>query len=243
MPPPPIECGKKGHRFTVKRIIEDPTVYAGKRECVPPAVIRRLPRYHRFLGEMLRSGKLRTSSSELSQCMGVTSSQSRQDLNYFGGFGQQGYGYNVKFLHDSIADLLGMEEGFSVVIIGAGNLGRALVHSHMFEHRGITRLAMFDVDPAIIGTEINGIPVYSVEDLIPFCQQNAVDIGVLTTPKDEAPFVAEQLARAGVSGIWNFSNMEISLPEYDVAIENMHMGDSLMALCYGLKTKKLLKKE
>ena len=113
----------------------------------------------------------------------------------------------------------------------------------MFEHRGITRLAMFDVDPAIIGTEINGIPVYSVEELIPFCQQNAVDIGVLTTPKDEAPFVAEQLARAGVSGIWNFSNMEISLPEYDVAIENMHMGDSLMALCYGLKTKKLLKKE
>ena len=218
-------------------------ISASKRETVPPAVIRRLPRYHRYLGEMLRRGKLRTSSSELSQCMGVTSSQIRQDLNYFGGFGQQGYGYNVNFLHDSSADLLGMEEGFSVVVIGAGNLGRALVHSHMFEHRGITRLAMFDVDPRLIGTEINGIPVYDARTLGTFCRENGVDIGVLTTPKDEAPLVAETLAKAGVSGIWNFSNMEITLPEYDIAIENMHMGDSLMALCYGLKTKKLLQKE
>ncbi|MBP3436770.1 MAG: redox-sensing transcriptional repressor Rex [Clostridia bacterium] len=214
-----------------------------KRETVPSAVIRRLPRYHRFLGEMLKKGKLRTSSSELSACMGVTSSQIRQDLNCFGGFGQQGYGYNVKYLYDSISDLLGVDEHFSVVVVGAGNLGRALVFSHMFEHRGITKLAMFDVKDSLVGTQINGIPVYHIDSLLSFCQEQKVDIGVLTTPKDAAPEAAELLAKAGVLGIWNFSNMEISLPSYDVEIENMHMGDSLMALCYGLKTRKLLESD
>ena len=128
---------------------------------VPDAVIKRLPRYHRYLGDLLREGTLRISSAQLSRLMNVTASQIRQDLNCFGGFGQQGYGYNVKYLYGKISELLGVGEGYKAVIVGAGNLGHALATTHMFERRGVNRLAMFDVDPRIIGTEIYGIPVYS----------------------------------------------------------------------------------
>ena len=200
------------------------------------AVIRRLPRYHRYLGDLLRAGKLRISSAELARIMGVTASQIRQDLNCFGGFGQQGYGYNIKFLHSKISELLGVDEGFNAVIIGAGNLGRALAATHMFERRGVNRLAMFDVDPSLIGTKIYGVPVYSVDELGKFCKENKVDIGVLTVPKEAAYNITNTIVEAGVKGIWNFANMELKVDNPNVIVENIHLGDSLMALCYELKT-------
>ena len=203
---------------------------------VPLAVIRRLPRYHRYLGDLLRAGKLRISSAELARIMGVTASQIRQDLNCFGGFGQQGYGYNIKFLHGKISELLGVNEGFGAVIIGAGNLGRALAATRMFERRGVNRLAMFDVDPSLIGTEIYGVPVYSVDQLKEFCMENNVQIGVLTVPKEAAYDITNTIVEAGVRGIWNFANMELKIDNPDVIVENIHLGDSLMALCYELKT-------
>ncbi|MBR2342770.1 MAG: redox-sensing transcriptional repressor Rex [Clostridia bacterium] len=203
---------------------------------VPTAVIKRLPRYHRYLGELIREGRMRISSAELSELLGVTASQIRQDLNCFGGFGQQGYGYNVKYLHGKIGELLGVTEGFRTVIVGAGNLGRALAATHMFERRGVERLALFDVNPDIIGTKIYGIPVYSTDELGEFCRRERVDIGVLTVPKEAAFSVADVMARAGVRGIWNFANMELSLPYPEVEVENIHLGDSLMTLCYRLKS-------
>ena len=207
-----------------------------QKSTVPSAVIRRLPRYHRCLGELLRANKLRISSAELSKIMDVTASQIRQDLNCFGGFGQQGYGYNVKFLYNKISELLGVDEGFNAVIIGAGKLGRALAATHMFERRGVNRLAMFDTDPDVIGTKIYDVPVYSAEELGEFCKTHNVHIGVLTVPKEAAYEVASVIVEAGVKGIWNFANMELRLDNPDVVVENIHLGDSLMALCYEIKT-------
>ena len=201
-------------------------------------MIRRLPRYHRYLGQLLKQDKLRISSAELSRLMEVTASQIRQDLNCFGGFGQQGYGYNVKYLYQKIGELLGVEEGYSSVIVGAGNLGRALVSSTMFDRCGVKLRAMFDVDPALIGREFAGIPVLSVEELASYCKENRVEIGILTTPGRVSQAMATALAEAGVSGIWNFSNVELKLPGHDVLIENIHLGDSLMKLCFALKSAK-----
>ena len=209
---------------------------AEQKSNVSVAVIRRLPRYHRCLGDLLKNDILRISSGELAKIMGVTASQIRQDLNCFGGFGQQGYGYNIKFLHGKISELLGVKEGYNAVIIGAGNLGRALAATHMFERRGVSRLAMFDVNPNVIGTEIYGIPVYSVSELGNFCKENNVHIGVLTVPKESAHEIAGVLVESGILGIWNFANMELKLDNTDVVVENIHLGDSLMALCYELKT-------
>ena len=205
---------------------------------VPPAVIKRLPRYHRYLGDLLQDGRMRISSAELSKLMSVTASQIRQDLNCFGGFGQQGYGYNIKYLYSKISELLGVTEGFTAVIVGAGNLGRALAATRMFGRRGVKRLALFDVNENIIGTEIYGIKVYSIDDLFEFCKKEQVAIGVLTVPKEAAASVAETLVRAGVRGIWNFANMELRVSDPDVIVENIHLGDSLMTLCYELKTKR-----
>jgi len=209
-----------------------------ERGMVSAAVVRRLPRYHRFLGDLLRKNELRISSARLSLLMGVTASQIRQDLNCFGGFGQQGYGYNVRYLYEQIGELLGVSEGYRAVIVGAGNLGRALVSSHMFERRGVVRTAMFDTDENVIGRTFGGIPVYNVAGLEEYVRAAHIDIGVLTTPKDAAEGEARRLAAAGIKGIWNFSNQELTLPDYpDIIIENMHMGDSLMMLLYAIKEK------
>ena len=202
---------------------------------VSPVVIRRLPRYHRYLRTLLERGVGRISSSDLSRMMGVTASQIRQDLNCFGGFGQQGYGYNVKFLYGKISELLGVNEGYQTIIIGAGNLGRALAATHMFERRGITRLAMFDVSPTVVGRAICGLPVYHVDDLEHFCAENRVDFAVLTTPYEAAPAIADRLSKLGVRGIWNFSNTELALENKNILIENIHFSDSLMKLCFDLK--------
>ncbi len=207
-----------------------------KKPQVSSAVIKRLPRYHRCLGDLLRQNRLRISSKEFSELMGVTASQVRQDLNCFGGFGQQGYGYNVKFLYSKISELLGVDEGFNAVIVGAGKLGRALAATHMFERRGVNRVAMFDVDPELIGTNIYGVPVYSIDTLGEFAKINNIHIGVLTVPKEAAYEVADTLVDSGVRGIWNFANMELKLDDPRVVVENIHLGDSLMTLCYEIKT-------
>jgi len=203
---------------------------------VSSAVIKRLPRYHRYLGELLREGTLRISSAALSRIMNVTASQIRQDLNCFGGFGQQGYGYNVKYLYGKISELLGVSEGYRAVIVGAGNLGRALAATHMFERRGVERIAMFDIDPALVGTRICDIPVHHTSELEEFCRREGVTIGVLTVPKEAAYEVAEPMIRGGVRGIWNFANMEFKTDAPGVIVENIHLGDSLMKLCYEVKS-------
>ncbi len=211
---------------------------AAKTPQVSSAVIKRLPRYHRYLGELLREGKLRISSAELSSLMGLTASQIRQDLNCFGGFGQQGYGYNISYLHGKISELLGVTGGFKAVIVGAGNLGHALATTHMFERRGVKRLALFDVRDNIVNSDIAGIPVYHVSTLGEFCKNEQVDIGVLTVPKEAAEEVSDIMIKAGVTGIWNFANMELRIDNPDVTVENIHLGDSLLTLCYEIKAKK-----
>lgn len=202
---------------------------------ISKAVIRRLPRYFRYLRELLAAGILRISSGELAERMHVTASQIRQDLNCFGGFGQQGYGYNVKFLYGEISKILGVDRGFNAIIVGVGNLGRALINTPMFEKRGVTLNGLFDVYEEIVGTEYGKLRVQHIDEVYDFCRNNRVDIAILTLPKTEVYRTAECLAGVGVHGFWNFSNAEVRLEKYpNVIIENVHLGDSLMALCYSL---------
>ena len=199
---------------------------------VSPAVIRRLPRYFRYLRELIRQGKMRISSSELSAMMNVTASQIRQDLNCFGGFGQQGYGYNVNYLYAKICELLGVSRGLCAIIIGAGDLGRALVRSSMFEKRGVDIIAMFDVDPALIGREVGGVTVYDMKDLESFCENAAIDMAVLTLPKAFVVEESKRLVDCGISGLWNFTGTDLNYDPDRVVVENVHLGDSLMILDY-----------
>ena len=204
----------------------------GTKPNISPAVVRRLPRYYRYLRELLTQGITRISSSELSARMNVTASQIRQDLNCFGGFGQQGYGYNVHYLFTCISEILGVGAGFHAVIIGAGDLGRALVHLSMFEKRGVDILGMFDADASMEGTVVAGVTIYSLDKLEQFCAQNQVDIAVLTLPKEDVPAVAERLVKCGVKGLWNYMGVELDYSRDDIVIENVHLGDSLMILNY-----------
>ena len=199
---------------------------------ISTAVIRRLPRYFRYLRELIRCGISRISSKELSERMNVTASQIRQDLNCFGGFGQQGYGYNVNHLYGKISTILGTDKGYSAIIVGIGNLGKALANNPLFEKRGVKITGLFDIDDDIVGTEIAGISVMNFSEIEDFMTKSKADIAVLTVPKSEAYAVAEKLAKCGIRGFWNFSNMELSLEEYNVKIENIHLGDTLMTLCY-----------
>ena len=199
---------------------------------VSPAVIRRLPRYFRYLRELIRQDKMRVSSGEFAKMMNITASQIRQDLNCFGGFGQQGYGYNVNYLYEKICELLGVGKGLNAIIIGAGDLGRALVRSSMFEKRGVDILAMFDVNPALIGQSVGDIKIHNMIGLNEFCETRPVDIAVLTLPKEFAEEVAEQLTELGIAGIWNFTGRDIDHDPTKLAVENVHLGDSLMFLNY-----------
>ena len=201
---------------------------------VSPAVIKRLPRYFRYLRELLKNDILRISSGELSRLMHVTASQIRQDLNCFGGFGQQGYGYNVKYLYGKISDILGVTRGYNAIIIGAGNLGSALASSPIFEKRGVTLTALFDVNKDIVGSVISGYTVLHMDKLDDYVASNNVDIAVLTLPKEVVRETAEHLASLGIKGLWNFASTEIELEGSDVVVQNVHMGDSLMTLCYEL---------
>jgi len=201
---------------------------------ISSAVIKRLPRYFRYLRELIRNNIMRISSKDLAERMNVTASLIRQDLNCFGGFGQQGYGYNVKYLYNEISNILGVDKNYSAIIIGMGNLGRALANNPLFEKRNVKIRGLFDVSPSVIGTKVADLTVMDMNDVTAFCRENSIDIAVLTLPKPEAPGAAKLLAKAGIRGFWNFSNMELSLPEYNVKIENIHLGDTLMTLCYEL---------
>lgn len=200
---------------------------------VSPVVIKRLPRYYRYLGELLKQGINRISSKELSTRMGVTASQIRQDLNCFGGFGQQGYGYNVELLYGQIAEILGLDRGYTVVIIGAGHLGHALACHGGFKKRGFTTIGIFDVDPSIVGTEVSGMTVRDYCDIDEFVRENKPDIAVLTVPKALVSQVANHLVDIGIKAFWNFAYTDLPLGD-DVVVENVHLSDSLMTLSYNL---------
>lgn len=199
------------------------------------AVIKRLPRYYRYLGELIEDGVERISSNELSERMSVTASQIRQDLNNFGGFGQQGYGYNVQYLYSEIASILGLDRIHNMVIIGAGNLGQALANYVKFEKRGFKVIGIFDVNPNLVGQKIRDIPVQLTKNLSDFLRHNEVHIATLTLPKTEAAQMAELLVSEGVKALWNFAHtdLNITLPK-DVIVENVHLSESLMRLSYNL---------
>ena len=200
---------------------------------ISSAVIRRLPRYYRYLGELLENNVVRISSKELSIRMKVTASQIRQDLNNFGGFGQQGYGYNVKYLHSEIAKILGIDKKHNMIIIGAGNLGQAIANYSAFEKRGFVVKGIFDINPKLVGMTVRGIEVMSLEDMPEFVRRENIDIAALTIPKACAADVAADVASAGVKAIWNFAHTDLALPE-DVIVENVHLSESLMQLSYRL---------
>lgn len=194
-------------------------------------VVKRLPRYYRYLSDLISHNITRISSAELSRKMGVTASQIRQDFNCFGDFGQQGYGYNVRHLHTKIGEILGLDRHHCLIIVGAGNLGRALANYAGIEKRGYRIIGIFDNDPEKIGTKIKDISISDINMLESFCKENQVDIAVLTLPKAEIKNVTDRLVSSGVKGLWNFSYMELQVPD-DIAVENVHLSDSLMTLSY-----------
>ena len=200
---------------------------------ISQAVIRRLPRYYRYLGELLENGVERISSNDLSKRMKVTASQIRQDLNNFGGFGQQGYGYNVKYLYTEIGKILGLEEDHKIIIIGAGNLGQALANYAAFEKRGFILTGIFDVNPRLEGDAIRGVPIRMMDELKSFVQKNDVEIAVLTIPKEKAIEVANMLVENGVRAIWNFAHTDLNMPD-NIIVENVHLSESLMQLSYNI---------
>lgn len=202
------------------------------------SVIRRLPRYYRFLSELKRAGKDRISSSELAKIMGLTASQIRQDLNCFGGFGQQGYGYNVSGLREQIENILGLDEKISTIIIGVGNLGRA-VASHMdFEKRGFVLTGLFDSNQEVIGKIVSNVKVQSMDKLEAFCKENKPQTAILCIPKTVAKDVSDKLINLGIKCFWNFSHYDLSVSNPDVIVENVHLSDSLMTLGYRIREDK-----
>ena len=195
-------------------------------------VIRRMPRYLRKLDELAGHGINRISSSELGEQLGLTPSQIRQDFSCFGEFGQQGYGYNVPALREQVAAILGMDRGLHAVLIGVGNIGRALMDNFCFSAWGCNLLAAFDVNPELIGKEFNGILIHSMDELPQFLQEHPTDLAVLTVPKESAIAVTELLTKNGIGAIWNFTNVEIAGPNSSLIVENLHFSDSLLALSY-----------
>ena len=200
---------------------------------ISKAVIRRLPRYYRYLGELLEEGVERISSNELSSKMHVTASQIRQDLNNFGGFGQQGYGYNVPYLYAEIGKILGLDRTHHIIIIGAGNLGQALANYVKFEKRGFKVVGIFDINPVLKGISIRGNEIRMMDELPEFLRENDVQIATLTLPKAYAEETANLLVENGIKAIWNFAHLDLAVPE-DVIVENVHLSESLMRLSYNL---------
>lgn len=205
---------------------------------ISQAVIRRMPRYYRYLGELLEDGVERISSNDLSKRMNVTASQIRQDLNNFGGFGQQGYGYNVKFLYEEIGKILGLNQKHIIIVIGAGNLGQALANYVKFEKLGFVITALFDVNPALEGVTVRGIKIHMLDELEDYCKDHVVDIAALTMPKEKADAIANRLVNLGIQAIWNFAHVDLDLIDKDVVVENVHLSDSLMQLSYNIVKNK-----
>lgn len=208
-------------------------------ERISKAVIRRLPRYYRYLEDLLNNQVERISSNELSDKMSLTASQIRQDLNNFGGFGQQGYGYNVRYLHDEIAKILGLNKVHNMIIIGAGNLASAIVRYDKFEKLGFPTIALFDINKELYFTKINGITVYPIDELEDFTSNHHIDIAALTLPKENAISVANRLVTLGIKSIWNFSHIDLDFIDKDVVVENVHLSDSLMQLSYEIASKEM----
>ena len=200
---------------------------------ISKAVIKRLPRYYRYLGELLEDNVERISSNDLSKKMRVTASQIRQDLNNFGGFGQQGYGYNVTYLYTEIGKILGLDIVHPMIIVGAGNLGQALANYVEFEKRGFKLVGIFDVNPVLEGIAVRGIEIQMISDLPFFMKENNIEIAILTLPKNKARDMAEILIENGIKAIWNFAHIDLDTPD-DVIVENVHLSESLMTLSYNL---------
>ena len=205
---------------------------------ISPAVIKRLPRYYRYLGDLLKNDVVRISSKELSQKMNVTASQIRQDLNNFGGFGQQGYGYNVEFLYNEMGRILGLDRTNNIIIIGAGNLGQALANNQDFDSNGFKIIGLFDVNPRLIGMTVRGVEVYDIDMLEDFLSKNEVMIAALTLPKNKATKIAGELVDLGIKALWNFAPVDLNLPD-DVIVENVHLSESIMTLSYRIHSKNL----
>lgn len=209
---------------------------------VPEVVIRRLPRYYRYLNELNKSGQMRISSGALSKKMGVTASQIRQDFSYFGGFGQQGYGYNVKYVMEEIESLFGVVAGYKAIIVGAGNLGHALANYQGIKNRGVKILAMFDISNEKIGQSVSNIPVKHIDEMDVFVRNNQVDIAILTLPRDSVLDAVDHLKDCGIKGFWNFTSVELDTSS-NVSVENVHLTDSLMTLGYKIKNQRIADSE
>lgn len=204
----------------------------GKTEGVSISVIKRLPRYYRFLGELKDQGMVRISSKDLSAKMGFTASQIRQDLNCFGGFGQQGYGYNIESLYEEIGRILGVDKTRKAILIGAGNLGKAVALHMSFEKRGFNIIGIFDKNAALSGQILRGLPIRHTDGIYDFCKDNAPIVAVLCIPSAAAKELTPELVKLGIKGYWNFSHYDIASEFPDVAVENVHLSDSLMTLSY-----------
>ena len=208
-----------------------------KQAKISNAVIKRLPRYRRYLKELQKKGVDKISSNEFSRLIGYTASQIRQDLNNFGGFGQQGYGYNVTALYNEISAILGLDQEYKMIIVGVGNLGQAIANYTYYYKAGFVVHGLFDVNPRLIGLKINDIEVMDYENLVEYVEENNIDIGIICTTKDNAQEVADKLCFAGVKGIWNFAPIDLEVPDY-VAVENVHLSDSLHSLAYHMNRNK-----
>ena len=198
------------------------------------AVIRRLPRYRRYLRELQKQGVEKISSNDFSELIGYTASQIRQDLNNFGDFGQQGYGYSVDGLYEEVSKILGLDHDYKMVLVGAGNLGQAITNYVKFEKFGFMITALFDVNPKLKGQTVRGIPIYLMEDLDEYCKDQRVDIAALTLPKEKADETAQHLVKLGIHAIWNFAHVDLDLSDNQVVVENVHLSDSLMQLSYNI---------
>ena len=198
------------------------------------SVIKRLPRYYRFLGELKELGMTKISSRELSERMGLTASQIRQDLNCFGGFGQQGYGYNIEILRTEIATILGIDRPKTAILIGMGNLGRAVTMHVNFESKGFRLIGLFDCKESLVGQVVKNLPIRNTSLIDEFCRENRPEVAILCIPKAAAGKTCEQLIKLGVKGFWNFSHFDIKMDNPDIMVENVHLGDSLMKLSYRL---------
>ncbi|MCC0683447.1 redox-sensing transcriptional repressor Rex [Clostridioides sp. ZZV15-6383] len=201
------------------------------------AVIRRLPKYHRYLGDLLDRDIQRISSKELSDIIGFTASQIRQDLNNFGGFGQQGYGYNVEALHTEIGKILGLDRPYNAVLVGAGNLGQAIANYAGFRKAGFEIKALFDANPRMIGLKIREFEVLDSDTLEDFIKDNNIDIAVLCIPKNGAQEVINRVVKAGIKGVWNFAPLDLEVPK-GVIVENVNLTESLFTLSYLMKEGK-----
>ena len=208
-----------------------------KKENISDAVIRRLPRYYRQLTDLCARGIVRISSHSLGQEMNITASQIRQDFSCFGEFGQQGYGYNVEELRTEIGHILGVDNDHHLIMIGVGNLGHALLQNFPFSQTGFTVDAAFDVSAGVIGSTVNGVPIFSMDELDDFIQSHSVDVVVLTIPQSVAQDTADHLISLGIRGFWNFTNVELSSPSEDVKFENIHFADSLLTLSYRIANR------